>query len=928
MAAVLRDRVVGRTDELAGLNQLWAEALDGHGHLVLLGGEAGIGKTTLIRAFTESLDGATVVTGQCLMFGSQAMPFAAVSQVLRGLAGRYGAERVLDWAGAGRDALAGLVPALGPGRPAAVDPMQQFEAVASVLEQAAAVDPLVVVIEDLHWADPSTANLLQFLAATLADSPAVLMLVSYRSDELTGRHPLRATLAELQRRRGVRRIPLEGLEPTALAELVTALAPRTATQSTVARIVERSEGVPYFAEEMARAGGHGVLPNTLREALLVRVHELDERTQHLLRVAAVAGVRFSEDLLSQVLDDPDPLSTRLREAFEAGILVADEDGYAFRHALLCEVLTEELLPGESGRWHSRYADVIAADTSRFGEHDLSRHLLAAGRIDEAFRACLERAEALGEAHLDRVGLLETALGLWDRVSDPESVAQGRDVLLAHAADAASWSHSSAKVLKLAEACLAATPPDVDPLILAERLLVKARALEFGGGAGSLQVAEQALALTPVDPPTVQRARALDMLANIMMLRDDRSRGLEFCQAGIEVALAVDDRLTVARLLNTRASCLGAMGHEEEAVVVFTDLLPSGPVTSNPKRNELRHFTNFSHLLNQMGEYRRSVEVARDGVVMARGLGMDRTAGSMLAGNLADPLISLGEVAEAQKTVGRAMSLDPPFAHYIQLLTLQVGLDWLTGDSEGAAERLAELHDLIDPLVTQPQFQVELAWWESLYWLDRREPERAAEVIRDAREGCRNEYATFSWRLILTGVEAGLGREETESWAAGLPAVTMTPVWSAAWQALVDPTVTHWQQALTADPARTPLWLRLRLLEGLAEAQLGARSDAAGATIEEGLRLALGSGALRWRPRYESLAERARTAGAERPAGLTPRELEVLRLVARGRSNGEIGRELVVSTKTASVHVSNILAKLGLTSRTEAAGWAYERGLVD
>ncbi|OYO16406.1 hypothetical protein CGZ94_04280 [Enemella evansiae] len=929
MAAVLRDRVVGRTEELAALAELWAEARAGHGHLVLLGGEAGIGKTTLVRAFTEGLSDATVVTGQCLMFGSEAMPYAAVSQVLRGLVAVHGADRVIEWAGGGRDALAGLVPSLGLGGAGAVDAMQQFEAVATVLERAAAATPLVVVIEDLHWADPSTASLLQFLATTLADSPAILMLATYRSDELTGRHPLRATLAELQRRPGVRRIPLGVLDSGAAAELVTGVA-RDATPAMVARIVERSEGVPYFAEEMARvAGRHGKLPNTLREALLVRVHGLTEATQRLLRVAAVAGVRFDEDLLAEVLGEPDSLSTRLREALDAGVLVSDEDGYAFRHALLCEVLTEELLPGEAGRWHGRYADVIGADTWRFPGHDLSRHLLAAGRVDEAFRACLERADALGEAHLDRLGLLETALELWDRVSDPEAVAGGRDVLLANAAAAASWFSDAAKGLKLATACLEATPADVDPLVRADRLLTQARALEFSGGAGSLVIAEEALALTPEDPPTVQRARALDSVANILMLRDDRARGLEFCRAGIEVALAVDDRVTVDRLLNTQASCLGAMGQETEAVALFTDLLPTtADLSMNPQRNQLRHFTNFSHLLNQMGEYQQAVEVARAGVQMSRGLGLERSAGSMLAGNLADPLLSLGELDEARRRIARAMSLDPPFAHYTQLLTLQLELAWLAGDLDLAEERLTELRGLLDADVAQPQFLGELAFWESWYWLDRDEPDRAAALIRSTRASMRNEYATHSWRLILVGEEAGLGDEELESWAAGLPTVTMSSVWSSAWRALGDPSVQNWQDALRADPPRTPLWLRLRLLEGLAEAQLRGRSGGMPETAAEGLRLARESGALRWVPRFEALAERGRSAGAERPGGLTPRELEVLKLVARGLSNGEIGKELVVSTKTASVHVSNILAKLGLSSRTEAAGWAYERGLVD
>ncbi|WP_176451595.1 helix-turn-helix transcriptional regulator [Enemella dayhoffiae] len=923
-------RVVGRTAELARLAEFWAEARAGHGHLVMLGGEAGIGKTTLVREFTDTLEGATVVTGQCLMFGSEAMPYAAVSQLLRGLVSRHGAERVTEWAGAGRDALASIVPSLGRDGTGEVDRMQQFEAVAAVLERAAAESPLVVVIEDLHWTDPSTANLLQFLAVTLADSPAVLMLVTYRSDEVTGRHPLRATLAELQRRPGVRRLPLGALEPTAVSALVTSLAPAAATPNLVARIVERSEGVPYFAEEMARAGSVGVLPGTLREALLVRVHTLREETQELLGIAAVAGVRFDEALLSEVLDGRDSLSSGLREAVDSALLTIDEDGFAFRHALLCEVLADELLPGEASRWHGRYADVIGADPWRFPGHDLSRHLLGAGRVDEAFGACLERADALGEAHLDRLGLLETALELWDRVSDPESVAGGRDLLLANAAAAASWLSDSAKVLRLANACLAATPNDADPLLRSARLLLKARALEFSGRGGALPVAEEALALTPSESPTVERARALDMVSNILMLREDRQRCLRVCDEGLKVARAVDDETTVERILNTRASSLAPLGREPEAFELFESLLP-GPA-DEPQRGQMRHFTNFSHVLNLAGDFARAAAVARAGVGTAAKLGLERTAGSMLAGNLADPLLAQGKLAEARSVLERALVLDPPFAHYVQLRTLQLQLAWLTGDTDGARDHLAELRAITDPEASQPQFLVELGWLEAVVLLDSGELDRAAEVVAaEVDRGVRGEHPTFVWKVILVGAElahAGVDVPALAKRAGSLPEVAMTPVWSAAWTAVREPAQQHWSAALATDPSRTPLWLRLRLLEGLAEAQLRERSGEAAATLARARTLAGAAGATRWTPRFAALAERADTAAAERPGGLTPRELEVLRLVARGLSNGEIGKELVVSTKTASVHVSNILAKLGLATRTVAARWAHDRGLVD
>lgn len=408
--------------------------------VVLVTGEAGIGKTSLTRAFAGEVD-AVVTIGQCVSLGEDPMPFVALGQVLRGLVGEYGAAAVLEWAGNGRAALAGIVPGIAAeGSPAPEARMQTFEVVADVIEGAARIRPVVVILEDLHWADVSTGHAIRFLGAALGTVP-VLLLVTYRSEEIKGRHPLRPVVSELARRVNSRKIDLLGLDAASVAEIVRPLLPATATPATSARIIQQSDGVPYFAEELALAtGGQGRLPSTVREAVLTRVNWLSEPTQEVLKVASVSGVEFDDRLLLAATGlAPRELDAALREAVDAGVVVVDS-GYAFRHALVREAIHDELLPGEHDRVHGQLADILIARPDLAGGRatSLAHHLRAANRVDEAFRECLARVELIGAENVEGLRLCELALELWDRVESPEKVVGGRDVLYERLARGAAW----------------------------------------------------------------------------------------------------------------------------------------------------------------------------------------------------------------------------------------------------------------------------------------------------------------------------------------------------------------------------------------------------------------------------------------------------------------------------------------------------------
>ena len=270
-----------------------------------------------------------------------------------------------------------------------------FDAVRALLLRRAERSPVVVVLEDLHWADRSSRDLVAFLARTLR-SGRVTLVASYRSDELHRRHPLRPLLAELVRLPGVERLELAPFSRAELAEHLEAIAGAPLPADQVERIYARSEGNPFYAEQLLAAGAGDAevaLPSTLADVLLARVQALSEPAQQVLRVAAVAGRRVSHRLLAEVAGWPEAeLEQGLREAIGAGVLVADSNTgtYTFRHALLQEAVYGDLLPSEQVRLHAGYARLLAAEPEGVAA-ELAHHCLASHDLVGALRASLAAA---------------------------------------------------------------------------------------------------------------------------------------------------------------------------------------------------------------------------------------------------------------------------------------------------------------------------------------------------------------------------------------------------------------------------------------------------------------------------------------------------------------------------------------------------------
>jgi AAA ATPase domain len=483
--------LVGRDAEVAQLRAALERAAAGQPAVVVVAGEAGVGKTRLVGELLRDADGlgAVALAGGCLDVGEGVLAYAPIVEALRPLAGALDSEELERVLGGARAELARLVPELGPtagGEQAApLAPTRLFELLLGVLHRLAERGPVLLVVEDVHWADQSTRDLLGFLIRNLR--AGVALVLTYRSDELHRRHPLRPFLAELDRSNRAERLELGRLGRRELAELVAEILDEPVAPALVGEILERSEGNPFFAEELLAAHLEGTkLPLALRDLLLARVEALSEPTQRVLEVAAVAGTRVDHQLLAAVVgQDTEELVWLLREAVTRHMLaVAEASGaYVFRHALVQEAIYDDLLPVQRGPLHAAYAralerrieqrgDVSGARSATAVERgQLAYHWYAAHDLGQALLASVQagQAAALAEA----VGHYERALELWDQV--PEAAARSpldRLALLHRAAEAANLAGYDDRSVALARLALDRVDAVAEPLragALLERL---------------------------------------------------------------------------------------------------------------------------------------------------------------------------------------------------------------------------------------------------------------------------------------------------------------------------------------------------------------------------------------------------------------------------------------------------------------------------
>jgi ATP/maltotriose-dependent transcriptional regulator MalT len=946
--------MVGRAEELAFLDAAQRDTPAA----LLVGGEAGVGKTRLIREFLDTAQrrapGLRVLIGGCLQISSEGLPFAPFSAVLRQLVREMGVDGVTALLpGGSPGGLARLLPEFGePDTEAATTEARTrlFDHVLLLFERLTEETPAVLVIEDAHWAERSTRDLLSYLIRNLP--PGLLVIVTYRSDELHRSHPLRPLLAELDRAGWVRRLDLDRLPRRAVAQQARGILGREAAPRLLDEVYERSEGNPLFVEALLGRDGeiNCELPESLRDLILGSVQRLPEETQEILRVASAGGDRVEHALLAAVsgLDDTG-LTRVLRPAVAANVLVVDGEAYGFRHALMREAVHGDLLPGEHTRTHTRFAEALEADATLVppgrAAAELAHHWYSAHDTTWALVSAWQAAQVAKEAtaYTEWLRMIDRVLTLWDRVPDAaERLGAGHADVLEKAIEAADLAGETERGVAFAKEALKEID---DPLRAAGVLEQRGRLKIRLGHRTALDDLREAARLVPADPPSIIRARVLSTLAqHLYLLPNGADEARALASEALTVAREAGDTTVEAHALTTLAGC---DFDESEADRHLATLAEAAEVYRRGADDSamLRVATNESHVLEGIGEHERAIEAAQRGIALARKHGQARTSGAFLTINLTEPLHALGRWDEVLEMTEHALELSPPPLTRASLHYALGDIALARGDLVGAARSAAALDAVLAPTFSRTQ---ELFPSVRLR-LDLRVAEGDLTGALDVVEHLVTELhpsvnARYGWPLMASAARAcaetpgersarllGLLRDEAEKMPArGRPQLARRLVFeaeaaradgvsdlaqwdevAAAWEDLDEPhplACALWSAAISTTD-REKAAVRLRRAAALAD-ELGARP---------------------LQDKIEAAARRARVplgglSGGD-SLGLTPREREVLRLVADGRSNREIAAELFISAKTASVHVSNILAKLEVTSRGEAAATAHRMGLV-
>lgn len=989
---------VGRERELARLEG----ALTGDARLVLVVGDAGIGKTRFTGEGMRqaAANGRVCALGGCLPLAGK-LPLLPVSDALGELSRREGGQPLTDALAKlpryVRDEAARLLPQLeaaGPDPSGRAEGWQRdrlFAALEELLGAMGEESGLVLVIEDVHWADGATLDCLTYLARA-GCTRALTLVVTCRSDEAPLDAQVAGWLAHARAAGRVEEIRLAPLSKAEAAQQIAGLVNGEPPDGFAENLFTRAEGNPFFTEQLVAAAladpaGNGLsppdkVPGRLAELLLARVSHTSSDARTVLAALAVAGRALTEEMLADLAGlGIDELRRAIQELAAARLLTTETDGVRHRlgHALLGEAVADSLLPGERKAWHERTAQVLQRADSDSLAAETARHWAAAGRADDELAARVRAAEAAervfgyaeAAAHWQRAielrqGVLAADATLLAGLSEPRLYRRAMDAL-ALSGDGV----SASEVAK--EGCRRfAGHPDRAAMAVILQRAAYYRGIEVA--ADGLPLIQEALRLFEQEPPSADYADALTDYASLFLLyaqgRHEASRAV--LEHARQIAEAAGATSLLPRLLARQGDVAMRCGE----VTTGVDLLRRGREVAEMSADipgmVWVAVTEASTLIDR-GQYGEAAEMGLHDLRVAQHAGLGAWFQvSILACNVAEAFVALGHTSQAGAVIDPLIS-GPPERDNWNLHMARAEIDMLRGDLGAAAQRRQLLK------VYTSQFgSLAFAGWDAevsaelALWSER--PGDALQEVRRVLDLHTSADTTvLCGRLLAAGMRAcadlaGQARarqdgpavtaalasadnlaawvdERADTPFADHPAEAHIPAHRASWDA--ERTRLNGTSDPVAWTVAAKAWDELGLPHNAAyarwrqaEAQLEAGQPAtlAGATLRMAAVLAEGHSPLQ--SHIRTLAERARIqlqdaaaqtstepAGQPSPYGLTSRELAVLRLLAAGCTNAQIGAELYISPKTASVHITSIFRKLGVSGRVPAAALAERAGLL-
>ncbi|MEV6491657.1 AAA family ATPase, partial [Actinoplanes sp. NPDC051633] len=991
---------VGRRAELGVLD----EALRGGYQLVLVVGDAGLGKTRLVAEAMDSARqrGAVTVACGCLPLADK-LPLLPAVHALHEL-DRLGGGRVLAGAldhlpGFVRAELARLLPQLGDESPGASGQAQLagreqlFAAFAALLVQLAGEAPVVLLVEDIHWADSATLDLLTCLRIAAAGS-ALVLVVTCRSDEASVEEHILSWLAQVRRSTAIVEVRLIPLSRDEVAEQAADLAGGAPSAAFVDRLHARAQGNPFYVEQLMAAAltrpAAGDLelprrlPGGLTDLLTGRVRQVSDAARAVLAGLAVAERPLTEPSLAAVTGLPEPAVRPALGELSAAKLLApfDDDGGGCRprHALLAEAVTAGLLPGERLSLHARTAMVLEATGDPAVMAEVAGHWAAAGRPADELRATVAAAEAALQ-----VFAFGQAADLWLRAIDlsqrlPDAAARlnldpaGLHLSAIDALGCCGRREEAARLTEQTYHRFAAWP---DRAIAARVHSLTGSSRSIDDPAAARPLYDEALRLFTGTPASREHAESLLHYANGFRGQGQSDAGLSHLDQALVVAEAAGATDVAIIVLANLARLHIVNGRLDDAFASLqrgNDLVRSLQSPSADAGSGGLLAAIESDLLLKTGRPQEARDVGLEGYERAKRIGRGESVFAIFPlSNAVEAILELGDTAEAARLLDPLTS-DGPRLDTWPLHACRVQLDLRRGRVEQAAKRLDTIRRLL-PALGDVDFAREIALVAVELALWRSEPQAAlaeAEQVLARLHGTEQEL--LCGELLVLGARAAAdlalrarakgdrlgegaadaalqrlasilermgGRPFTEHpYAVRIPGDRAE--WTAersrgegvshpaAWEA----TAAEWEALGRPHRAGYAWWrhAQARLEAGQSPSTVAGplRRAAASAAGMAPLAEAIEGLARRARISLQATDEESEHAAVplSRRYGLTARELLVLRLVADGRTNAQIGAELYMSPKTASVHVSNILRKLRVTNRVQAAALAERAGILE